>query len=105
MEGAPPMRRSRFVARSIFAALASIALRSAPAAACDAPRAEDGRPRAAGTPVRVPLGPGDLGVLPEACEATEASLETRAAVLVATDDLYGSLQAGVGLRGRLVVAD
>lgn len=94
--------RSTWIA---VAALAGVALSSRPAGACDAPRAEDGRPRAAGTPVRVPLGPGDLGVLPEACEATEASLETRAAVLVATEDLYGSLQAGVGLRGRLVVAD
>lgn len=56
-------------------------------------------------PVRVPLAPADLGVLPEACEATEASLETHAAALVATSDLYGSLQAGVGLRGRLVVAE
>lgn len=56
-------------------------------------------------PVRVPLAPADLGVLPEACEATEASLETHAAALVATGDLYGSLQAGVGLRGRLVIAE
>ena len=60
---------------------------------------------AAGVPIRVPLGPGDLGVLPEACEATEASLESRAAVLVANPDLYGSLQAGVGVRGRAVVAE
>lgn len=56
-------------------------------------------------PVRVPLAPADLGVLPEACEATEASLETHAAALIATSDLYGSLQAGVGLRGRLTIAE
>ena len=68
-----------------------------PAAAC---AASAGRPAATGTPIRVPLGPGDLGVLPEACEATEASLESRAGLLVATTDLYGSLQAGVGVRGR-----
>jgi hypothetical protein len=63
------------------------------------------RPAARGTPVRVPLGPGDLGVMPEACEATEASIEAHAAALVATSDLYGSLQAGVGLRGRAILAD
>lgn len=57
-------------------------------------------------PVRVAVaGPADLGVLPESCEATEASLETRAAALVATSDLYGNLQAGIGARGRVVVAE
>ena len=94
--------------RSILAALLAAIGASRPAAACEPPRAAgtiDGRPTAAGVPVRVPLGPGDLGVLPEACEATEASLESRAALLVANADLYGSLQAGVGLRGRLVVAE
>ncbi|MBX3229621.1 MAG: hypothetical protein KIT84_04745 [Labilithrix sp.] len=56
-------------------------------------------------PIRVPLAPADLGVLPEACESTEASLETRAAALIATSDLYGSLQAGAGVRGRLTIAE
>jgi hypothetical protein len=51
------------------------------------------------------MGAGDLGVLPEACEETEASLENRAALLLATSELYGSLRAGFGLRGRLVVAE
>ncbi|MBX3196525.1 MAG: hypothetical protein KF850_19695 [Labilithrix sp.] len=98
------MTRSR-PARRVLAVLAAQALSLAATAAlaCDAPSAS--RPAAGGTPVRVPLGPGDVGVLPEGCEATEASLETRAAVLVATSDLYGSLQAGVGLRGRAVVAE
>lgn len=105
MEGATSMKRSTMCRplRIVLALLASCVVSSpAPAVACEA---NGDRPRAAGTPVRVPLGPGDLGVLPEACEATEASLETRAAVLIATGDLYGSLQAGVGLRGRAVVAE
>ncbi|MBX3207863.1 MAG: hypothetical protein KF764_22650 [Labilithrix sp.] len=98
------MRRALLVRRGLaLVAAQALALVAAPALACDTPPAT--RPAAAGTPVRVPLGPGDLGVLPEACEATEASLETRAAVLVATSDLYGSLQAGVGVRGRAVVAE
>lgn len=58
----------------------------------------DGR----GIPIRAPLAPADLGVLPEACERTEASFEARTAILV--DDLYGSVDLGAGLRGRLVVA-
>ena len=96
-------RSTRALLPMTFALLAAfVASTPAPAAGCEG---QGYRPRAAGTPVRVPLGPGDLGVLPEACEATEASLETRAAVLIATSDLYGSLQAGVGLRGRAVVAD
>lgn len=61
----------------------------------------DGR----GIPVRVPLAPADLGVLPEACERTEASFEARTAILVANDDLYGSVDLGAGLRGRLVIAE
>lgn len=56
-----------------------------------------------GRGVRVPLGPADLGVLPEACEATEASIEGRASALIASSDLYGSLAAGLGLRGRLIL--
>lgn len=81
---------------------AALGLGLALASANDARAAECSK---AARPVRVPLAPADLGVLPEACEATEASLETHAAALIATGDLYGSLQAGVGLRGRLVVAE
>jgi hypothetical protein len=89
MEPASPMIRRAAAA----ALLAVLAARSA-ASACE------------GRPVRVPvLGAADMGVLPEACEATEISLENRGAVLVATDDLYGSVQAGFGLRGRLIVAE
>jgi hypothetical protein len=104
MESAAPMstraRRLRAISGAVLA-FASGALAAPPASAC----APSERPAARGTPVRVPLGPGDLGVLPEACEATEASIESHAAMLVATSDLYGNLQAGVGLRGRLVVAE
>jgi hypothetical protein len=76
---------------------------AAATAACEG--TVDGRPFARGTPVRVPLGVADLGVLPEACEATEVSLEPHAAVLVATSDLYGSVLAGAAVRGRAVVAE
>jgi hypothetical protein len=80
-----------------YLAALAMALWAADAHACEE--------RNAGRPVRVPLGPGDLGILPEACEATDAALVTRAAALVATDDLYGNLQAAAGVRGRLIVAE
>jgi hypothetical protein len=105
MEGAASMIR-RLAPSVVVAGICMI--ESSPAVACDGPREEGKsavRPVARGTPVRVPLGPGDLGVMPEACEATEASIESHAAALIATSDLYGSLQAGVGLRGRAVVAE
>jgi hypothetical protein len=53
--------------------------------------------------VRVPFGPADFGVVPEACARTAVTLETHGAVLIARDDFYGSLQAGVAVRGRLAL--
>jgi hypothetical protein len=91
VEGAASMKRHV----GAFAVVLSLSTRDA--WPCDAANA--------GRPVRVPTGPGDLGTLPEACEATDAALVTRAAALVATDDLYGNLQAAAGVRGRLVVAE
>jgi hypothetical protein len=101
MEGAKTMSARGARAASLIVATSLVFARRA--GACEKSAIE--RPSSQGTPVRVPLGPADLGVLPEACEANEVSLETHAALLVATGDLYGNLQAGVGVRGRLVVAE
>lgn len=97
------MSPERVIGSAALAIALSIALCPPANAACA--RSQAGRPGAHGASARVPLGPADIGVLPEACEATEASLEGRAAALVATEDLYGSLVGGVGLRGRLVIAE
>jgi hypothetical protein len=52
-------------------------------------------------PARIGAGPAGFGSLPEACPATELSLETDAALLdAASEDFYGSLVAGAALRGR-----
>jgi hypothetical protein len=56
-----------------------------------------------GVPIRVPLGPADLGVQPEACPHTSASLEGRGALVVAREDFYGSLLAGASLRGTVAL--
>lgn len=55
----------------------------------------------AGAPVRVPLGPADIGMLPEACAATSLELRGHMGVLIAMDDYYGQLTLGGAPRGRL----
>ena len=47
--------------------------------------------------MRVPLGPADFGVVPEACPGTSLSLQARSGLLIASDDFYGSLTAGLSL--------
>ncbi|MBW2456402.1 MAG: hypothetical protein JRI68_17915 [Deltaproteobacteria bacterium] len=57
----------------------------------------------AGVPVRAPLAPANFGEQPEACGVTSISLRGRLALLIAMDDYYGQMHAGVGLGGRLVL--
>src|SRR5688572_33030714 len=85
------------IARTALVVAAIVALAEPAHATCTKP--------VSGTPVRVPLAPADLGMLPEACEGTEASLEGRAAALVAERDLYGNVRAGLTFRGRAEVAE
>lgn len=90
----------RTVAMVAAAALAALAApRSGLAAACESGRG------GAGIAIRVPLGPGDFGVLPEACAATSLSLETRGSLALATDEYYGALLAGGSLRLRWAFRD
>jgi hypothetical protein len=52
-------------------------------------------------PARIGAGPAGFGSLPEACPATELALQADATVLdAASEDFYGSVFAGVALRGR-----
>jgi hypothetical protein len=55
----------------------------------------------AGVPARIPLGPAELGSLAEACPRNELSLRGFASVLIAEQDFYGMLHAGVALHARL----
>jgi hypothetical protein len=72
-----------------------------PSAATAAPCTSD-QPEA-GAPVRVPLGPANFGVVPEACGVHELSLRGRMGVLIAEDDFYGQLNLGADLMGRFVL--
>lgn len=54
-----------------------------------------------GSPIRIGMGPGGLGRLPEACARTELGVDTRGAALIDMDDFYGSLEAGVRMQGRI----
>jgi len=68
-------------------------------AAAAAPPCRDDRP-GDGAPARVPVqGPADLGVPQEACARTALYLEGRGALLVATDEFYGSILTGLSMRG------
>lgn len=61
---------------------------------CDGPVLE------AGVPARIPLGPAGFGAPPEACPANDLSLQGSGAALIATEDFYGGLTAGLAFRGR-----
>lgn len=88
------MRRAPAVA----GALAIACIMHASRAGAEAPKCVD-RP-GEGTSVRVPIqGPADFGVPQDACARTAFHLETRGAILVATDDFYGSVLLGAALRG------
>lgn len=57
----------------------------------------------AGVPIQVLVGPAGLGTVPAACAANEVALQSWGAVLIATGDFYGSLDAGGALTGRFVL--
>ena len=86
------------VALSLLGAL-TLATTAARATPCDTSNG------LAGVPIRVPFGAADFGVLPEACAATSLSLETRGALALATEDFYGALLGGAGLRIRWTFAE
>ena len=80
---------------SLAVALSSLSgVRSVWAAPCDAKVPE------AGVPARVALGPAGLGAVPEACGANDISLQGFASALIATEEFYGGLDAGLTLRAR-----
>jgi hypothetical protein len=54
----------------------------------------------AGAPARVSFGPGGFGSVPEACPTTDSALQGFASALIAVDDFYGLLEAGVAPRFR-----
>jgi hypothetical protein len=55
-------------------------------------------------PARIGAGPAGFGTLPEACARTEIGLQGEAALLdAAKEDFYGSLMAGVAIRGRFAL--
>lgn len=56
-----------------------------------------------GAPVRLSFGPGGLGSVPEACPGTDGALQGFASLLVAFDDFYGYIDAGVAPRFRLAL--
>jgi len=65
---------------------------------CDGARVGDG------TPIRAPIfGPADFGTAQEACSRSRISLESRAALLVAERDFYGTLLAGLSLRATFAL--
>jgi len=59
----------------------------------------------AGAPARVGLGPAGFGSIPEACPATEASLQGSGSLLVAMDDFYGWVDTGLAPRARLRLSE
>lgn len=84
--------------RAVGAGAALVCILHAISAAA-APPCRDDRP-GDGAPARVPVqGPADLGVPQEACARTALYLEARGALLVATDEFYGSILTGLSMRG------
>jgi len=80
-------------------ALASFLVAAKARALCE-PEARD--PSA---PARIGFGPAGFGSLPEACAATSIALQGDAAILVATDEFYGSIGAGAAVRARYAFGD
>lgn len=62
-----------------------------------------GRQPEVGIPLRIPLGPADFGAVPAACPANEALLQGWGAILIATQDFYGSAFAGAAPQLRVKV--
>lgn len=57
----------------------------------------------AGVPIRLLVGPAGFGTVPPACAVNEMALQSWGAVLIATGDFYGSLDAGGALVGRFIL--
>jgi hypothetical protein len=72
-----------------------------PAARADPTHACESRQPEAGVPVRAHLGPGDFGMIPEACPASALTLDAGAVLAVDVENYYGSVLVGGTLRGRL----
>jgi hypothetical protein len=85
-------------AHGLVALALLLSARVASADVCDARARHD-----PGAPARLGPGPAGFGSLPEACPGSDVSLQADASLLVATDDFYGSISAGVALRGRYAV--
>jgi hypothetical protein len=81
--------------RALACLLALLAARESAAGPCISKQPE------AGVPARIPLGPAELGSLAEACSRNELTLRGFASVLIAEQDFYGMLHAGVALHARL----
>jgi hypothetical protein len=77
----------------------TLALLGAPSRAAHAAPCTSVLPEA-GAPARLDFGPGGLGRVPEACPATDSALQGFASALIAVDDFYGTLDAGVAPRFR-----
>lgn len=54
----------------------------------------------AGAPARLGFAPAGFGSVPEACPMTDSALQGTASALIAFDDFYGLLEAGVAPRFR-----
>lgn len=68
-------------------------------------RALCGQERPPADPARIAPGPAGFGSLPEVCAGMELSLQGDVALLVATDEFYGSIAAAGALRGRYALDD
>jgi hypothetical protein len=85
------MTRERWIALAVIAA--GLSLPTTARALCE-------KGRSPADPARIGPGPAGLGSLPEVCPATEIALQGDAALLVATDEFYGSIGAAGAIRGR-----
>jgi hypothetical protein len=85
--------------------LAAVAVVLALATAERGARAEPCRARVpeAGVPARTVVGPAGLGSPAEACAANDISLQGFASALIAVEDFYGGLGAGLTARARFVL--
>ncbi len=83
-------------------ALALCLAAASPASAigpCDSSQPESG------VPIRIPLGPADLGMPGEVCAGTSVALDTRMRLTIATEEFYGSMFVGAALRARMQIGE
>jgi hypothetical protein len=55
----------------------------------------------AGVTLRTGMGPGDLGVIPEACPATALSADVATALALDVENYYGAVRVSPALRSRI----